>query len=325
MFKIKKVISICIILVFVLSFTASCTTTEKQSETMKIVAAAFPEYDWTKQIIGDQKTIKPVELSLLADNGVDIHSFQPSAADVAKIIDCDIFIYNGGEADKWVSEVLKNAANKDILVIKLIDAVDLLYNEDHEEHDHGDDDHSEHDHMIDEHIWLSLNNAVKLCDYITDKISSVIVENAEIYRENNKVYTDKIKTLDAQFKEKIDNNKTNTVVFADRFPFRYLFADYNIKYYSAFDGCSAEVGANFDTPIFLAKKVDEFDLQKIVVLEGSKDSIASVVIDNTNGKNQTVLALNSLQSITKEQLKDGKHYFDVMKKNLELLGQALLN
>jgi len=316
MTKRFSVLLICMI--FILTFTAACTPAEKQSESIKIIAAAFPEYDWTRQIIGDRQDGKEVELMLLADNGVDIHSFQPSAADVAKIIDCDVFIYVGGESDKWVSEVLKNAKEK--TVIRLIDVVDLLYNEDEHE---VDGDHSEHDHLIDEHIWLSLKNAVKLCDYITDKLCSVIEENAEVYRQNNKSYTDKLKALDAQFTEKVNKNNAKAVVFADRFPFRYLFNDYNIEYYSAFDGCSAETGASFDTPIELAKKVDELGLNNILVLKGSKDTIASVVIKNTKSKNQSVFALEAMQSVTKDQLKNGQNYYDIMENNLNVLGQAL--
>ena len=286
-----------------------------------------------KNIIGDRE--KNVELSMLINNGVDLHSYQPSTDDIVKISKCDIFIYVGGESDEWVDDALKQAANKEMIVIDLMDVLgDKVKNEEHKEgmehdHDHDDHDKSEHDHEHedeeekDEHVWLSLKNASLLCEHICDKICEKDSDGKDTYKANTKAYVEKLDKLDKQYKEAVDSAANKTLVFADRFPFRYLVDDYGLDYFAAFAGCSAESEASFETVVFLAKKVDELGLKSIVQIEGSKGNIAKTVKENTKSKDQQILTLDSLQSVTKKDVDGGITYLGEMEKNLDVLKEAL--
>ena len=270
---------------------------------------------------------------MLIDNGVDLHSYQPSTDDIVKISKCDIFIYVGGESDKWVEDALKQAANKEMIVIDLLDVLgDKVKTEEHKEgmeHDHDDHDESEHEHEHedeeekDEHVWLSLKNASALCEHICDKICEKDSAGKDTYKSNTKAYIEKLEKLDKQYKESVDAAGNKTLVFADRFPFRYLTDDYGLDYFAAFAGCSAESEASFETVVFLAKKVDELGLKSIVQIEGSKGDIAKTVKDNTKSKDQQIITLDSLQSVTKKDVDGGLTYLGEMEKNLDVIKDAL--
>ncbi len=311
------------------------------SKTLNIVTTIFPEYDWVREILGDN--VSNAELTLLMDNGVDLHSYQPSAEDITKIASCDIFIYVGGESDKWVEDALAEATNKDMTVINLLDVLGDKVKEEEikegmegEEHDH-DHDHDEdedknddHDHEhheeepeYDEHVWLSLKNAGTICDKITEELCKKDQDNVKVYEANNKAYTDKLTKLDEEYKKTVDNAKNKTVIFGDRFPFRYLVDDYGLDYYAAFVGCSAETEASFETIVFLAEKVDETSVKTILTIENTDKKIAETIKENTKSKDQSIAEMNSLQSVTGDQVEQGVTYYSVMQKNLEVLKSAL--
>ena len=331
----KKILSAFICLILMTSIFTGCGSSSSGSKDsssdgskkLTIVTTIFPEYDWVKNILGEKDV--NVDLTMLIDNGVDLHSYQPSTDDIVKISKCDIFIYVGGESDKWVDDALKQAKNKDMTVIDLLDVLgDKVKNEEHkegmqseeEEHDHEDEEEEEEK---DEHVWLSLKNAVTLCDAICDKICEKDEANKDTYKANTKSYIQALEKLDKQFAETVENAKTKTLVFGDRFPFRYLTDDYGLDYYAAFAGCSAESEASFDTVIFLAKKVDELGIKSIFQIEGSKGDIAKTVKDNTKDKDQEIYTLNSLQSVTKKDIDNDVTYLSEMEKNLNVLRDAL--
>ena len=328
----KKILTlITCLLVFAGVFTGcgSSSASGSGSKKLSIVTTIFPEYDWVRNIVGDRE--KDVDLTMLLDNGVDLHSYQPSTDDIVKISKCDIFIYVGGESDEWVEDTLKQAANKEMIVIDLLDVLgDKVKTEEHKEgmeHDHDDHDESEHEHEDeeekDEHVWLSLKNASALCEHICDKICEKDSAGKETYKSNTKAYIEKLEKLDKQYKEAVDAAGNKTLVFADRFPFRYLTDDYGLDYFAAFAGCSAESEASFETVVFLAKKVDELGLKSIVQIEGSKGDIAKTVKDNTKSKDQQILTLDSLQSVTKKDVDGGLTYLGEMEKNLGVIKDAL--
>ena len=210
--------------------TLSNKETSKTSNTSKklsIVTTIFPEYDWVREILGDN--VSNAELTLLMDNGVDLHNYQPSAEDIMKIAACDIFIYVGGESDEWVEDALAEATNKDMTVINLLDVLgdevkeeEIKEGMEEDDHDQDDYDDQEEETEYDEHVWLSLKNAGKICDKITEELCKKDQDNAKVYEANNKAYTDKLTKLDEDYKKTVDNAKNKTVVFGDRFPFRYL-------------------------------------------------------------------------------------------------------
>ena len=470
-----------------------------EDKQLHIVTTIFPEYDWVKEILGDQ--VSNAEITMLLDNGVDLHSYQPTAEDIMKISNSDLFIYVGGESDEWVEGALQGAVNKDMKVINLMDVLsDTVKAEEampgmqaEEDHNHGyshfadsdvrdrslsdwagdwqsvypyledgtldgvmerkaesgdktaeeyrtyyekgyktedenivingEDntikfvkngvsaeavyqykgyqiydyesgsrgvryffeatsgdgdapkyvqfsDHgiapgkAEHFHIYfgndgfdalseemenwptyypsdmtgdeiademleheekeyDEHVWLSLKNAKVLCTAIADELSELNPDNAELYKKNLDAYVEKLSNLDKEYQQTVDTSERNTLLFGDRFPFRYLVDDYGLSYYAAFAGCSAETEASFETITFLAGKVDELGLHNALTIEKSDQKIAQTIIKNTKEKNQKILTMDSMQSTTSENVSDGATYLSIMENNLEILKEAL--
>ena len=226
-----------------------------------------------------------------------------------------------------------SAANPDLVVIDLLDALGDAVKEEEvvegmeAEHDHDHEDHEE-DHEeegpeYDEHVWLSLKNAQTLCRAIAGGLAEADGDNADRYEQNAEAYCDKLKALDEDYAKAVQDGTAKTLLFADRFPFRYLADDYGLNYYAAFTGCSAESEASFETIVFLAGKVDELGLGTILQIESADGSIARTVVENTKTKDQQILTLDSLQSVTASEVEAGTTYLSVMESNLEVLRQAL--
>ncbi len=361
---------------------------QQATDKIKVVATTFPIYDWAREIIGENG--ENIELSLLIDNGVDIHSFQATTQDIAEISTSDLFVYIGGESDGWVHDVLSQAINQDMKAIKLVESLgddvyieeyvegmqndhDHDHDHDHDEdahdhdeethdhdeeahdhdeeahdhdeeahdhdedaHDHDEDahDHDEethdHDHHvettegghIDEHIWLSLDNAAEAVEILTSELSKLDAENADNFSTNAAAYIEQLEKLDDEYQQAVDNANRNTLVFADRFPFRYMVEDYDLSYYAAFSGCSADAEASFETIAFLAGKVSELDIQNVLIIDGASSQIADTVI-STSGKIADVIMLDSMQSTDADEIQAGATYLSIMEQNLEILKVAL--
>ncbi|MDR1628656.1 MAG: zinc ABC transporter substrate-binding protein [Oscillospiraceae bacterium] len=500
----KKIIAVFMAALLASLMLTSCNKPENtdSGKKLKIVSTIFPQYDWVRQILGDQAD--EAELTLLLDKGVDLHNYQPTADDIIKVSNSDLFIYVGGESDAWVEDALKNAANKNMVVINLLEVLgDAVKEEEikegmeHDEHDHevdvddvkdrplsdwqgdwvtiedalangdldeyvahqaqenetdaatqkaayeqhwksdyanlkitgtsvtfggvavdyeyagykivegangaavwygfaaktpvdtapkfiafsdhgtgGEEDHEDEDedehetahfHMrygnesfealteienwsptffpsdaageeiaeamsghghshegeLDEHVWLSLKNAQVFTSYIADKLAELDADNTAIYKANAESYNTKLGALDGEYRQAVNKAATKTLLFADRFPFRYLVDDYGLDYYAAFSGCSAETEASFETVVFLAEKTNGLNLKHVMVIESSDKSMANTVIQNTAGKNQSILVLNSLQSVTAAEVSAGTTYLSVMESNLEVLKEAM--
>lgn len=505
-----KIISVLIILMIAMEILTGCSNKNStgirsnreninnNDKKISVVSTIFPQYDWVRQIIGENSD--NYELTLLLDNGVDLHNYQPSTDDIIKIATCDMFIYVGGESDNWVEDILKNATNEDMVVINLLDVLgDSVKEEEIKEgmqHDHihthtsenfedtevqdrslsdwtgewqsvypylldgtldevmeskasegdktaseyheyykigyetdvdkieindssitfyknsvastatyeykgfeiltydsgtkgvryqfeavGDtngapryvqfSDHAispgksehfhiyfgdegfdtllkemdnwptyyeeglsgsqiaedmmahEHEHESDEHVWLSLKKAQTITNYIAEKLEELDAKNAAIYEKNVNAYHLELESLDKKYQEVVENATCKTLLFGDRFPFRYLVDDYGLDYYAAFSGCSAETEASFETIVFLANKVDELDLNNIMVIETSDQSIAKTIAQNTKRKNQSILTMDSMQSVTSSDIISGVSYLSIMESNLDVLKEAL--
>lgn len=308
--------------------TAEAKTTEETDKKLNIVTTIFPEYDWTRAILGDRAD--DVNLTMLLDNGTDLHSFQPAVKDIMKVSSCDLLIYVGGESDQWIEDALESAQNKDMKTINLMEILgDSIKEEEtvegmqESDHDHDHDHEDEEEKEYDEHVWTSMRNAEVICDAIAATLEEMDPENKEIYQSNAETYKEKLSALDEEYQETVDSAKQKTLIFADRFPFRYLVDDYGLNYYAAFSGCSAESEASFKTVTFLAGKVDELGVKSVLTMEKSDDRIAQTVIENTKAKDQKILQLNSMQSITSEEIADGATYLSVMEDNLGVLKEAL--
>lgn len=296
---------------------------DNNSGRLSIVCTNFSEYDWTREIIGDTDS---ADIRYLLESGMDIHNYQPSAQDMMTISDCDMFIYVGGESESWVDDALKSVKNKDMKVIKLFESVGInIREEEHkegmqEEHVHTDDDDEEE---YDEHVWLSLDNAKLICSDICSSLCELDSANADKYKSNLAAYTDKLSALDEEYSDMAESADTKTLLFGDRFPFRYLLDDYGLDYYAAFKGCSAETEASFETIANLAEKMDELDLDTVFIIENSDDSIAKSIISSSKNKNAKIQKLNSIQSVTSDDISRGASYISIMNDNLDTLKKVL--
>ena len=506
----KRIIPLCLALIMTVGLLAGCGKQNEQTASdetrLRVVTTIFPEYDWVREILGDKAD--NAEVTMLLDNGADLHSYQPTADDIIKISECDLFIYVGGESDDWVDDALKNAANKNMKVINLLDVLgdsvkteEVVEGMQETEHDHDHDhskevstfeddevqdrslsdwagdwqsaypfvldgtlddalaamaekgemtaeeyktyyqngyktditnidiegDHIEftyedskkvgsnykyvgyyiqnwstgtkaamyrfeavdrtsgapiyiefNDHMIesaapehfhirmsnesfdaivdpekswptffpadmtgedlcehmeghghdheeeaDEHVWLSLKNAKTLVAAIANALQELDPDNKDTYAANASAYIEKLSALDGAYQSAVDGAARKTVLFGDRFPFRYLVDDYGLSYYAAFAGCSAESEASFETVSFLAKKVDELGLPCVLTIEGKNHKLAETIVRSTAGKNQKVLTMDSMQSMTSKDAANGATYLSVMERNLSVLKEAL--
>ena len=288
-------------------------------EKIRIVTTIFPEYDWVREILGDKAD--SAEITMLLDNGVDLHSYQPTADDLIKISDCDLFVYVGGESDGWVDDALKSAANRDRKVINLLDALGDSVKEEETVEGMQEEEEDQEEQEYDEHVWLSLKNAKTLVGAISAALQELDPDNKDTYAANADAYGQKLSALDAEYQKAVSAGTYKTLLFGDRFPFRYLVDDYGLSYYAAFAGCSAESEASFETVSFLARKVDEGKLPCVLTIEGKNHKIAETIVQNTAGKNQKILTMDSMQSTTSQDV--ATTYLSLMAKNLDVLKEAL--
>lgn len=328
----------------------------KTTNQLEIVCTTFAQYDWMRELLDGCDS--QFELILLIDNGVDLHSYQPSVADIAKISNADMVIYNGGDSEQWVIELVQGENNKDIKAVSLIELlgdglkeeelVEGMQEHEHEhgEHSHEEDEHEEefheedfheeqhdeaeeeheheeHHHEYDEHVWLSVKNAMNFVTKLSQMLQEMNPSAAEQIQANEEAYVQELKELDYAYGQAMSEVVQPTLVFGDRFPFRYLMDDYEITYFAAFPGCSAETEASFETITFLAGKIDECQLDAILVLENSEPSIAETIVKNTTAQNQEILRLDSLQSVTREEINEGYTYLTAMRNNLDVIKSAL--
>lgn len=327
----KKNISLFMALVLLVTSMFACGNKDSkevsntETKSFKIVTTIFPIYDWVKSILGD-KFVKE-NVSILLDNSVDLHNYQPTSADIVEISNSDLFIYVGGESDEWVPDVLNQVSNTNLKTLNLMDSLSGSLQleeekegmEESEEHEESAEEGEEYD----EHIWLSLKNAKKLVSVISNVIKEIDVDNAQAYEANANAYIEKLQSLDEAYTNMAINANNKMLIFGDRFPFLYMVKDYGLDYYAAFKGCSAETEASFKTIAFLTQKLDEYNLDYVMTIEGTNHKIAETIIENSKDKNRTILELNSMQSTTANDINSGASYYEIMNKNLEVLKQII--
>ena len=293
-----------------------------------VVATIYPQYDWLKNILGEYAD--KVDLKLLIKNGTDLHSYKPSAQDIAAIANADLVVYVGGESDEWIEKALEATPKAGRMQVNLMKVLGDRVKEEEvvegmqaEEHEHEHHEHAEAPEN-DEHIWLSLKNAQILVKNLAESVSKIDTANAPVYRANAIIYASMLHDLDWAYDSTVSNASQKTILFGDRFPFRYMVDDYGIKYYAAFVGCSAESEASFETVAFLAGMMDSLSLPVIFTIDGSRSNVALAVRNaSKNSKSVPVLQLNSMQSVTDEQIRSGVDYMSIMKSNLETLKKGL--
>lgn len=291
---------------------------ERENGKLSIVATVFPLWDWTRNVLGGADE---VELTLLLDNGTDLHSYQPTVDDLVTISSADLVIYIGGKSDGWIEDALSEAVNPDLITVDLMEALcDRLKIEERVEGMRG---RAEEEAEYDEHIWLSLKNAEVCCAAIADALARLSPALTETAAENKAAYLAQLEALDLRYREAVDSGARNVLLFADRFPFRYLLDDYGLAYYAAFAGCEAETGASFETVAFLAGRIDTLGLPAVLTTDSPVPRLAETVAANTRNSGAAILELDSMQSVTRPDIEGGASYLGVMASNLEILKEAL--
>ena len=284
-----------------------------------VVATIFPIYDWVRQVARER--VDAIDLVLLQDGGTDFHSYQPTVRDMERIARCDVFVQVGGESDAWVSGALAQSGNPRRRVVNLIR--ELGTRAKMEQRLEGlPAKPSAEAPEVDEHIWLSLRNAAWLVGPIAEALAQADPAGALAYRDCAAAYRRQLERLDADFSVRIAHCPRRTVLFGDRFPFRYLADDYGLVCHAAFAGCSAESEASFKTIVFLAQKVDALGLPAILTLERPGHRIAETIRDATKTRRQKILRMDSLQSVGRTAV-PRTTYLSAMQRNLATLVEAL--
>ena len=307
----KKSINIMLTICLLLSLLSGCGASPAgENGKPSVVVTIYPVYDWVLNLLGERAG--DFDLCLLLNEGVDMHSFQPSVQDMVAVADADLLIYIGGESDAWIEEV--EATNPAQRRVSLLDALgEAALEEELAEGMQG-----EADGAADEHVWLSPKRARVLCRALHEALVSLVPNEGRYLDASWASYDAQLAALDADYTAMVENAAGYTLLVADRFPFRYLAEDYGLTYYAAFPGCEAETEASFQTVSFLAGKLDELGIKTVLVLETGDGRLAETVIAASRDKDQSLRVLHSLQGAS-----GGKSYLTIMEENLNVLREAL--
>ncbi len=281
-----------------------------------VVSSSFVGYDFARAVTGDK-----TEISMLLKPGAEMHDYEPTPEDIINIKNADLFIYVGGESDKWVEDLLKDNEIPEEKTLRLMDLVEVKeeeLSEGMEEHE-SEEDHEE-EVEYDEHIWTSPINAIKLVNGIKDKLSKIHPENENVYMENADDYTARLTDIDQKIRDVVASSNKRELIFGDRFPFRYFVDEYGLDYYAAFPGCSEQTEASSKTITFLINKAKSDNIKTILKIELTSDKLAKNIADETGAK---VMTMNAVHNISSEDFDNGVTYVDIMEKNIEVLKEAL--
>ena len=339
------------------------TSDAEENSRLQVVTTFFPQYDFARQITGDC-----ADVTMLLKPGEEVHSYEPTPQDIKTIQNSDFFIYVGGENDVWVENILDSVKDdqEGPRAVRLLDLVETYAEEhlegmmeekghshEHEEsgaeegHDHGQEESSaeeDHDHgheeEPDEHVWTSPENCVILIEKLTEIFCEADPANAAVYRENGHSYQRSFEELDAEYREMAAGAARRTILFGDRFPFRYLAEELGLTCYAAFSGCSSESEPSASTIAFLIDKAYEERLPVVFQIEFSNGNIARAICEAVNLKIKMaadqelnvsddtqepvrVLKLHSCHNLTRDEFQSGETCLSLMTKNLEALRTAL--
>ena len=311
-----------ICLLFVVAFVFICTgcgygADEKVNEKITIVTTTFPPYDFARELAG-----KNAEISMLLRPGMESHAYEPSPADIIAIENCDLFIYNGGESDAWVETLIENINSPDFHKIKMIECVEALEEEEligTEEHNHLDEGGTAE---YDEHVWTSPLNAIKICENILNELIKIDIENKQVFQENFLKYKSELYDLDEEIRNIVEKSDFDTMIFADRFPFRYFAEEYDIEYRAAFPGFSSQSEPSVKTVAYLTDKIKQDNIKNIFYIEFSNKRLANAIQDETGA---LPLLFHSCHNVTVDELNSGCTYLSLMKNNIINLKEALYN
>ena len=303
---------ICILLLCacVLFCALACHPPEIDNQKPTVVCTIFPQYDFIRSIAGDR-----VNLVMLAKPGSEVHGFDPSLSELSMILDCDLFVYVGGETDRWVADLLRTNG-KDLNAVALIDLCETV----DEELTPGMQGEAEEEPEVDEHVWTSPKNAIRITEGLCDALCGILPDDADALKANAAAYIGELSALDADFHDVMQNAKRYTVVFAERFPFRYFCDEYGLTAYAALPGCSSNEEVSISTVSYLIDRVRTEALPGVFVIEFSDGKIAQTIADATGTQ---VWTLHSCHNVSRADFDAGVTYLDLMRQNLETLKKAV--
>lgn len=286
---------------------SGCSKPEAPAQTgeLRVVTVNFPPCDFVKQITGGE-----VVPEMLLKGGQDAHTFEPTAKDIIKINEADIFIYTGGESDEWVDTVA-GSIDSGVKIVKMIDLVEPIEEDHDDEHDHDHGGEPEYD----EHIWTSPKNAIAISKGITDALCEAAPENAGKYRDGLAAYTAELNALSDELQAAADA-LDKPLIFGDRFPFKYMAHDYGIEYYAAFSGCSSDTEPSAAKMTELIEKARETGAKVIYHIEFSTGKVADAIAETVGAETRL---MHSCHTLSDADLAAGETYVSIMRKNIEAL------
>lgn len=310
----KKILAIITAAALICGFAGCGAAEQKSDEKLSIVTTIFPAYDFARQVFGDT-----AEVTMLLKPGMESHSYDPSAKDALTISECDLFIYNGGESDQWVENILESAP--DVKTLRMTDSVQLHEEVIAEGMQHDEDESHDHDEAeYDEHIWTSPKNAEKIVSAIADAACEISPENADALKANAERCIADISQLDADF-EQLFRNEQRCFVFGDRFPLLYFFEEYGLSYSAAFPGCGSNTEPSIRTMTYLSDKLKENDtVPAVFCIELSNRDIADSLAKEAG---LPVAEFHSCHNITADDFAAGETYISLMRRNYNTLAEIL--
>lgn len=298
---------------------------ESSGEGLSVIATGFPSFDFARVIGGER-----VKVTLLVPPGSEAHSFEPTPQDIIRIENCDLLVCAGGHSEAWLDTVLEGQS-REINKITMLDCVDALEEEhkegmqisrrhEHEhEQEHENEEHHHHEEF-DEHVWCSPVNADRICREICLKLTELDPAGAEYYLQNYRDYSAKLMELDSEFREAVENGRSDTLIFADRFPVRYFVEEYGLDYYAAFPGCADDVEPSAKTVAFLIDMVRENNVPAVLHIEFSNEKMADIICEETGCEK---LLFHSCHNVTRQELDRGISYLELMRQNVLTVKEAL--
>lgn len=312
--KAVSIIIICAVFAALFSGCGAAPAAPADDGKLSVVATIFPAYDFARQVVGDNGSV-----TMLIPPGSEIHSYEPTPQDIMKISACDIFIYNGGESDEWVDDVLSSIEGK-VTVIRMTDCVTQVEEEAKEGMYVHEEESEAGEPEYDEHVWTSPVNAQKICAAIADAAAERDPAHAEAYKKNLAAYTDELSALDKSFRGVVGSAKRKTLIFADRFPVRYFTEEYGLEYFAAYPGCAEDSEPSAKTVAFLSDKVREDGAPCVLYIEFSNQKMADTICGDTGCAK---LEFNSCHNVSKADFENGVTYLQLMWKNVDTLRKAL--
>lgn len=324
----KRFLAVLLALTLAVGLCGCADRQKAEDGRLQVVCSVFPYYDFARQIGGDD-----VDVTLLVAAGKETHSFEPTPLDVITLSEADVFLYNGGESEQWVDDILSAAGENIAVTLPLMPQVSALAEEwaegmegGHDDHDHDDDhDHEEHDHdsddiEYDEHVWTSPVLAKALCQAICDALCQADPAHQERYQARLTDYLAQLDQLDAAFREVVEAGHRRLLVFGDRFPLLYFCKEYDLDYRAAFHGCASDTEPSLATLKYLIDKVKDEEIPVVYTIELSSRKVANAIAEATGAK---VLTFHSCQTVSRAEFDGGATYLSLMEQNVEALREGL--